>query len=265
MPSESASPDELYGLPLAEFVPARDALAASRRAAGDRDGAAAVKALRKPTLAAWAMNQTAREHPADVARLLEAGAALRAAQRDALAGDSTGLREAGRVLGDLLQHVTGLAAGRLDGSSPVQRDRIAATLRATATATATDGGAGDRLRRGVLVEDLDPAGFGLEGFEAPPASSPRRPASRSVDSEAWEEAGRALRRAEAEAEAAATVAQRRAERAEAAERRAMEAYLTAQAARAEAEERAAVAEAARRRAQEIAAHLAGLEETGSSG
>ena len=36
----------LYGLPLEQFIPERDALAASLRKAGDRTGAADVKALR---------------------------------------------------------------------------------------------------------------------------------------------------------------------------------------------------------------------------
>ena len=46
--------DELYGLPLEDFVAQRDALAKRLRADGDRDAAAAVKKLPKPTRAAWA-------------------------------------------------------------------------------------------------------------------------------------------------------------------------------------------------------------------
>ena len=52
--------DRLYGLPLEAFVGERDALAKELRAAGRRDEAAAVKALTKPTVAAWAVNQALR-------------------------------------------------------------------------------------------------------------------------------------------------------------------------------------------------------------
>ena len=59
--------DQLYGLPLEEFTKARDAEARRLRAEGDKDAAAAVKALEKPTKAAWAINQVVgrsmRTHP----------------------------------------------------------------------------------------------------------------------------------------------------------------------------------------------------------
>ncbi|HEX6580351.1 MAG TPA: hypothetical protein VF195_05715, partial [Actinomycetota bacterium] len=55
--------DELYGLPLERFTAERDALAKELASAGDRDGAARVKALRKPVVAAWAVNLLAREDP----------------------------------------------------------------------------------------------------------------------------------------------------------------------------------------------------------
>ena len=83
---------DLYALPLEEFVAGRDALAKELRAAGDRDAAAAVKALRKPTPAAWAVNQLAREGRLE--EVLEAAAGLRAAQEAALGGDASSLRDA---------------------------------------------------------------------------------------------------------------------------------------------------------------------------
>ena len=49
--------DELYGLPFDEFVPARNALTRELRKAGKRDEAAEVSALRKPSVAAWAVDQ----------------------------------------------------------------------------------------------------------------------------------------------------------------------------------------------------------------
>ena len=49
--------DELYGLPLAEFTPARDARA---KALKGTEHASRVKALRKPSLAAWVVNLLVR-------------------------------------------------------------------------------------------------------------------------------------------------------------------------------------------------------------
>src|SRR4051812_417513 len=76
----------LYGLPLAEFTPERNALAAELSREGARERAAAVKALRKPSAAAWAVNQLVRAEPDLVEALLGAGGELRQAHRQAAAG-----------------------------------------------------------------------------------------------------------------------------------------------------------------------------------
>jgi hypothetical protein len=257
MADADPDPEALYGLPMAEFVPARDALAKELRAAGRKDQAAEVKQARKPSLAAWALNQAARRHPEEVSGLLETGQALAEAQRAAMEGDAGGLREAGRALSERIEQVGGRAAGFLDHPSAVQRERIAATLRAAA---ADEAGA-DLLRRGVLVEDLEPAGFGLEARagESPPPGRRRSAPLKTAASEALEAARRTLRRAEAEAEAVETRAKRRAERAETAARRAAEVHREAESLRAEAEEAGGEAVAARREVEEAAERLAEAE------
>jgi hypothetical protein len=53
----------LYQLPVAEFVAARDQLVRQLRAAGDREAARRVAALRRPSISAWAANQLARPPP----------------------------------------------------------------------------------------------------------------------------------------------------------------------------------------------------------
>jgi len=65
--------DALYALPLDEFTRARDDLAKALRAQGDKDAASTVKALRKPSVPAWALNQVARQNPELIAELLRAG------------------------------------------------------------------------------------------------------------------------------------------------------------------------------------------------
>ena len=88
--------DRLYGLPREEFVGERDALAKELRADGRRDEAAAVKALAKPTVAAWAANQAVRSQKSAARELWKAGDQLSAAQDALLAGKGSGakLREA---------------------------------------------------------------------------------------------------------------------------------------------------------------------------
>src|SRR5262249_39752087 len=71
--------DELYALPGAEFVAARDTMARELTKAGKKDEAATVRALRRPTQAAEILNAVARSERATVDRLVRAGGALRKA------------------------------------------------------------------------------------------------------------------------------------------------------------------------------------------
>ncbi|MEU7142734.1 hypothetical protein ABZ942_25030 [Nocardia sp. NPDC046473] len=72
---------DLYGLAPREFVAARTAQVDAAKEAGDKELAAAIGKLRKPTVTAWTVNLLAREAPDDVEALLQLGAALRSAQR----------------------------------------------------------------------------------------------------------------------------------------------------------------------------------------
>ncbi|MEA2251918.1 MAG: hypothetical protein QOG70_2160, partial [Solirubrobacteraceae bacterium] len=89
--------DRLYGVALDEFVPARDALARELRDEGRRGEAAAVKALAKPSVAAWAVNQAVRTQRGAARELWRAGDDLAAAQAAVLEGRGSGadLRAAG--------------------------------------------------------------------------------------------------------------------------------------------------------------------------
>lgn len=61
---------QLYGLPLDEFTQARDELASHLKSEGEGDQASRVKKLKKPSVAAWALNQLARRHPDLIEELL---------------------------------------------------------------------------------------------------------------------------------------------------------------------------------------------------
>jgi len=76
--------DRLYAEPLGDFTAARDA--AAKAAAGDKDLAARVKALKKPSLAAWAINVLVRREAAQIDQVLALGESLRAAA-ESMAGD----------------------------------------------------------------------------------------------------------------------------------------------------------------------------------
>src|SRR4029079_13389598 len=69
--------EELYGLPLAEFTPARDAKAKELKGT---PLAAQVKALKKPSVAAWVATLLVRHDTEQVDQVLAVGAALRDAQ-----------------------------------------------------------------------------------------------------------------------------------------------------------------------------------------
>ncbi|WP_328522801.1 hypothetical protein [Kribbella sp. NBC_00359] len=68
---------DLYGLAPEQFVAARNRLAKAVRDRGDEPAAAAIVALRKPTVAAWLANQLVRADPDGIHALTEMGEQLR--------------------------------------------------------------------------------------------------------------------------------------------------------------------------------------------
>lgn len=62
--------DALFRLPLAEFTGARNALAAKLKKSGRGDEAVRVKALAKPSISAWAVNQLYWNHREAFDRLI---------------------------------------------------------------------------------------------------------------------------------------------------------------------------------------------------
>jgi hypothetical protein len=82
--------EALYRLPRDEFTAARGERVKAARAAGNKDLATALGKLRRPTVAAWLINQLARERPDTVTALADLGEALRAAHHNL---DGAALRE----------------------------------------------------------------------------------------------------------------------------------------------------------------------------
>jgi hypothetical protein len=170
---------DLYGLPLEEFTRARDELARELRKAGNREAADEVKALRKPSVSAWAVNQLARRHPQELKALVQAGDALRKAQRAAVSrGDAAGLRDAQRSHRERLDEL--LATARHDlGTGGQTLQRVAQTLRAASV----EKEASKALAAGTLTEDVSQSGFGgmlvaVPGGKAPARRAPAKPKAR---------------------------------------------------------------------------------------
>jgi hypothetical protein len=174
--------ERLFGLAPQEFVAARDELARRLRNDGDAAAAKRVAGLRRPTVAAWAVNQAARRRPELVTDLIEAGERLRQAQRRALSGLRGGaLRTAGAERRVAIERLLAEAADVLEesGRSPeAHRDAIAATLQAASV----DETAAAAVRAGTLDREVAaPSGFGeVAGLQlvqpAPEPEAPERPA-----------------------------------------------------------------------------------------
>ena len=144
--------DELYGLPLADFTPARDAKAKELR--GD-DLGPLVKALKKPSTAAWVVNLLVRREQEQVDQVLSVGEALRGAQAS-MSGDE--LRALTKQRRQLTAAVT-LQARRLATEEGLKvTQAVADQVEATLTAAMIDEDCGKAVRSGLLVAALATTG-----------------------------------------------------------------------------------------------------------
>jgi hypothetical protein len=173
--------EDLYGLPLDQFVAQRGAMAKALRADGKREEAKTVSALRKPSVAAWAVNQLVRTQAKAFDRLLAAGDELVEVQAGVLAGDRdpTELREAvasqRAAVEQLLEAAGGLLSSEGHDLSPAVLDRVADTLRAAAL----DPEAREQVQRAQLERELRHVGLGAGGLVSAPAESQARPRPKS--------------------------------------------------------------------------------------
>lgn len=236
----------LYGLAPEAFTTARDALVRELMEAGEAGLAAETKKLRKPSVAAWAVNAAARNHPDDVAALLRAGDELQRAQRDAVEGKGAGeLLEATQARRKVIASLTDAAAEALGDRASAHRDAIAATLEAASV----DPELGTHLREGTFEREAIPdAGLGsVEGFQLLPGGAADPDASED-DAAERAELERAAKDASRSADAAEREAERAAHRAEQLREKARAASAAAEAAETDARRLADEARTERRRA-----------------
>ena len=195
--------DELYGLDPNDFVAARNDLVKRLRKAGDKPLAADVAKLKRPTPAAWAVNQLARRHRDEVQELVRLGEELRDAQDRALAGDDPGdMRQAGRARRDAVARLAERADRLLverGGAAGAHAGEVTATLEAASL----DAEAGAAVLAGRLSAELEPpSGFGLFDMTVAPAPRPKPKPAPADEPETDERHERARREAEEAVDAA---------------------------------------------------------------
>jgi hypothetical protein len=209
--------DGLYGLPLDDFVAKRNALAGRLRKAGERDEAERVKALAKPSVSAWVVNQLARQERMQMRSLLTAGERLRKAQEELLRGGTQKeLQEAAARQRDVVAALVESAAEVLRSAGRPATEAVLERVRATLVAAAGDEEGRQLVQAGRLTEDLDPTGFGPLATagagarkEAAARTKKREKARREVDALRAEldERRTSARKARAEADKAARAAE----------------------------------------------------------
>jgi hypothetical protein len=222
--------ERLYGVDLDEFAPERARLAKELRAEGRREEAAQVAKLRKPTIAAWILNQLVRRHRREVDLLLHAGHRLRQSQADVVRGGGrASFEQARQTEAEAVRMLGGEAEALLrstrGNASEAVLDQVMRGLRAAAV---SDEGR-EHLARGDFVRPpAEESGFellsGLVGElpERPPPAKQRRDDARRAKAELQEarrrlrEAEGELREAEAEVRRTERAAQAAAERVDAA-------------------------------------------------
>ena len=232
MSALDAKIDDLYRLPLAEFTTARNALAKSL----PKDQAAPIKALEKPTLVPWTVNQVYWRARSTYDRLMKSGEALRKAQIAALEGRAADVRAASeahrRAIGEAVAEGERLAApaGIKPGSDALARTFESLSLATTAAQPP-----------GRLTEAMQPAGFEALLGVTPSEAGRAKPEVRTAKPELVKSSGerrtkndehrakkdeRATKNEERLAKAAAAAAERQAA-AEAAEKKKHEAAVKA--------------------------------------
>jgi hypothetical protein len=157
--------DALYALPPEQFTAARNTFAKEAKAAGERETAARIAALRKPTVQAWLVNLLVRELPDEIDGFLALGDALRDATAT-LSGPE--LRHLSGQRHRLVQALVRQARELARQAGYRTTEDVARALEETLAAALTDPAVAEKLREGRLT-----SGLTATGFPAPSAGTVR--------------------------------------------------------------------------------------------
>lgn len=156
-----AALNELYDATPEEFVAERKRLAKQLKDDGHAEDADHVGKLRKPTVAAWALNRLARDQRRDVDLLLDSGHRLRQAQAGVLRGDARdAFEQAQRTERETVARLVGEAERTLaerGGASAAVLEQVSASLHAAAIS---------EEGRAILAAGRFTQPLALEGFDA---------------------------------------------------------------------------------------------------
>lgn len=148
---------DLYAVGPDEFMATRSRLVADAKAASDKAAATEIGRLRKPSLAAWAVNLTAREAEDVVADLVDLGERMRSAQSRLDAAALTGMRKERDATVEVYVRAATRAVSDAGRSlSPAAQQEV----RATAIAALADERASAAVTSGQLTRSLSYSGFG---------------------------------------------------------------------------------------------------------
>ena len=151
--------DALFKLPLTEFTAARNTLAGQLKKGGRGGEADLVKALVKPSVTAWAVNQLYWTHREAFDRLIATGERFRKAQTSGLAQKVADMRSALDARSEELSNLSDLTTALLRdaGHNPASDTihRITTTLEALSAYASLP----NAPRPGRLSHDVDPPGF----------------------------------------------------------------------------------------------------------
>jgi hypothetical protein len=171
----------LYTTPPSEFVAARTALVKERRQAGDRTGATALAALRKPSAVDWALNVAAVDEPDEIEAFLDAAARVREAQTAAAEGRGTsGGRDALREMRAQAARVVALADKVAAGKGGA-RGALVAAATARLAGLVANADAADQLRAAQLGSSALDAVDPFAAFELPAPAGPPPPKQRPAE------------------------------------------------------------------------------------
>ena len=161
--------NELYALPLDEFIAARTA--AAKKVSGGAEGLpAAVRALPKPSVAAWAVNMLAVHQPDILDQLNELGGRMRSAQSSL---DAAEMRELGRERRALLSTAVDAACSVAEQHGRRISGAVATAVEETLRAATADAGAAAAVQSGRLLQVLSADGVDtvdLDGVVAVPGA-----------------------------------------------------------------------------------------------
>ncbi|MGK9147817.1 hypothetical protein KXS11_09350 [Plantibacter flavus] len=194
MDAEHEGDAQLFGLdatarvalrtPPAGFVAERTRLAAEAADRGDTDLAKAIRALRKPSVAAWALNVLAAERIELFARLEALGSALGAAQA---AGDAATLRSLGTERRSLVAELVNATIEVTAASGAVLSAGVVESVRQSLQAASADADVAEQVASGLLVEPptSSGSGWGSSGMATGlPSSASDAPTAPEADGDA---------------------------------------------------------------------------------